>query len=257
MDYGEDPVYILHKMQGGTKMNLIINIVAIGFIIYGLITVKKNEINLKDYIKSNFNKYTKVDVIVGILIGFIAMAAIFFIELKLNCFEIKNINSISDNFIITLLTLAVLALGEELLFRGFMLNGLIRLLKNKYIAVIITAVLFGLAHAGNPNATTISIISNGLGGVMYAVAFIESDSIWLAFALHFAWNFFQGPVFGFPVSGMNFGGIVEQSFEAGPNIISGGSYGPEGGIVGISFRIVIIAMLLLYYFVSIKKRKNA
>lgn len=238
-------------------MSLIINIVAVCFIIYGIRIVKKNEIDIKDYIKSRLNKYTKIDIIAGILIGFIAMVAIYLIELKLNCFEIKNINGVDGKFITTLLTLAGLALGEEILFRGFMLNGLIHILKNKYIAVTITAVLFGLAHAGNPNATTVSIISNALGGVMYAIAFIESDSIWLPFGLHFAWNFFQGPVFGFPVSGMNFGGIVEQSFEAGQNIISGGSYGPEGGIVGISFRIVIIVMLLLYYFAIIKKRKNA
>ena len=237
-------------------MGLIINIVSVCFIVYGLINIKKNGIELKDYIKSRLNKYTKVDIIVGILIGFIAMTAIYVIELKLNCFEIKNINSIDGKFITTLLTLAGLALGEEILFRGFMLNGLIRLLKNKYIAVAITAVLFGLAHAGNPNATTVSIASNALGGVMYAIAFIESDSIWLPFGLHFAWNFFQGPVFGFPVSGMNFGGIVEQNFEAGQNFISGGSYGPEGGSIGISFRIVIIVMLLLYYSVSIKNRKK-
>lgn len=237
-------------------MSLIINIAAVCFIVYGLINIKKNGIELKDYIKSRLNKYTKVDIIVGILIGFIAMAAIYFIELKLNCFEIKNMNGINGKFITTLLTLAGLALGEEILFRGFMLNGLICLLNNKYIAVTITAVLFGLAHAGNPNATILSIASNALGGVMYAIAFIESDSIWLPFGLHFSWNFFQGPVFGFPVSGMNFGGIVEQNFEAGQNFISGGSYGPEGGIIGVSFRIAIIVMLALYYFVNIKNRKS-
>ena len=147
-----------------------------------------------------------------------------------------------------------MALGEELLFRGFMLSGLMHILKNKYMAVSITAILFGLAHAGNPNATTVSVVSNGLGGVMYAIAFIESNSIWLPFGLHFAWNFFQGPIFGFPVSGMDFGGIIQQSSAVSQNLIYGGIYGPEGGSIGISFRILVILILLLYYTFSIRKR---
>lgn len=237
-------------------ISIIINVITVGFIIYGLIISKNKQIPISDYIRSKLSKYSQVDILVGIIIGFIAMLGIYLVELKLNFIQIKSINNLNFKIITTLFSLAVMALGEELLFRGFMLSGFIHILKNKYIAVLLTAILFGLAHAGNPNATIVSVISNGLGGVMYAIAFIESNGIWLPFGLHFAWNFFQGPVFGFPVSGMNFGGIIEQNTAVSQNLIYGGTYGPEGGIIGISFRILVILMLLLYYTFSIKKRNK-
>lgn len=237
-------------------ISIIINVITVGFIIYGLIISKNKQIPISDYIRSKLSKYSKIDILVGIIIGFIAMLGIYLVELKLNFIQIKSINNLNFKIITTLFSLAVMALGEELLFRGFMLSGFIHILKNKYIAVLLTAILFGLAHAGNPNATIVSVISNGLGGVMYAIAFIESNGIWLPFGLHFAWNFFQGPVFGFPVSGMNFGGIIEQNTAVSQNLIYGGTYGPEGGIIGISFRILVILMLLLYYTFSIKKRNK-
>ena len=199
-------------------ISITINVITVGFIIYGLIISKNKQIPLSDFVKSKFNKYSKIDIFIGILIGFIAMLGIYLVELKLNFIQVKNTNNFNVKFIVTFCSLAVMALGEELLFRGFMLSGLMHILKNKYIAVWITAILFGLAHAGNPNATIVSIVSNGLGGVMYAIAFIESNSIWLPFGLHFAWNFFQGPIFGFPVSGIDFGGMIEQNPAVSQNL---------------------------------------
>lgn len=107
-----------------------------------------------------------------------------------------------------------------------MLNGFVLILKNKYLAIIIAAVLFGLARASNPNATMISIIGNGLDGAIYSIAFIESDSLWLPFALHFSLNFFQ---------------------------FTGGSYGPEGGIMGLTIRISVTMILLMIYYYFNKK----
>ena len=237
-------------------MVLIINFIAFCFIIYGVVFVRKNKISMRDYIKITSNKYTKKDIIVGIFIGLLAMIGIYFVEFNLAYIKVQSVNHINSKLISSFLVLALAAFGEELLFRSFMLNGLLQILKNKYISVIITGVLFGLVHSNNVNATSLSIISNGLGGVIYSIAFIESESIWLPIALHFSWNFFQGPILGFPVSGVNFGGVVQQSFVIGKNIFTGGGYGPEGGIIGISFRIVVIIMLLLYYYFNIKKRND-
>ena len=72
-----------------------------------------------------------------------------------------------------------------------------------------------------------------------------SGSLWLAIGLHFAWNFVQGPLLGFPVSGIAAGGL-QQVHDAGPAWLSGGAYGPEAGLVGIAFRFVIIAMVVLW-----------
>jgi hypothetical protein len=63
--------------------------------------------------------------------------------------------------------------------------------------------------------------------------------------LHFAWNFTQGPLLGFPVSGMDAGGL-QRIADAGPASLTGGAYGPEAGAVGIVFRFVVIALLLAW-----------
>ncbi len=237
-------------------MDSIITITALFFIVYTIVIARRNKTPLAQYLKITWNKYAGQDIIAGLVIGLLAMAGIFCVELGLGFISVQNAFAIDIAFLSSLITLAIMAFAEELLFRSFMLTGFIRILKNRYIAVIIVAALFGLAHAGNPNATVVSVISNGLGGVMYSIAFIASESIWLPFGLHFAWNFFQGPVLGFPVSGMNYGGIIGQSFVGDQDIFTGGNYGPEGGIIGISFRIAVIILLLLYYQYRIKKRNN-
>lgn len=237
-------------------MDSIITLTALIFIIYAIVIARRNKTPLALYLKITWKKYSGQDIIAGLVIGLIAMAGIFCVELGLGLINVQSIFHIDITFITSFLTLALMAFVEELLFRSFMLTGFIRLIRNQYIAVIIVAALFGLAHSGNPNATAISVISNGLGGVMYSIAFIASDSIWLPFGLHFAWNFFQGPILGFPVSGTNFGGIIQQNFAPDKDIFTGGNYGPEGGFIGISFRIVVIVLLLLYYYYRIKKRSN-
>jgi membrane protease YdiL (CAAX protease family) len=240
-------------------MDFIINSITVGlFVCAAVVSDKnKNKISIIELNKIKPDKHTKYDVIAGIFIGLLAMVGIFLIDLKQEYISVQRINYMNISLILLFFKIVLAALQEELIFRAFMLNGLIKLSKNKYLAVIITAVFFGLAHASNPNATAISVISNGLGGVMYSIAFIESGSIWLPFGLHFAWNFFQGPILGFPVSGFNFGGIVQQSFIAGKDIFTGGAYGPEGGLIGISFRFFVIIMLFLYYYLCIKKRDDS
>lgn len=236
-------------------MNLVINCIKVGSVIYSVYFIIINKISFRKFLKITFNKYTVKDIIVGILISFLAILGIYLVELSLGYIKIESINKIDRVFLNTFMMLALMAFVEELFFRGFMLNGFVLILKNKYLAITIAAVLFGLAHSSNPNATMISIIGNGLDGAIYSIAFIESDSLWLPFALHFSWNFFQGSVFGFPVSGLNLRSIVQQSSVAGKNIFTGGSYGPEGGIMGLTFRITVTMMLLMiYYYFNIKRR---
>ena len=102
-----------------------------------------------------------------------------------------------------------------------------------------------MCAARNPGATAITIFGTGLGGLMYGVAFLGGRNIWLPVGLHFGWNFFQGNIFGFPVSG-----TIEQSLivqeTVGADLWTGGAYGPEAGLIGMASRFVVIALLLMY-----------
>lgn len=237
-------------------MEWILNFVLIAFIIYTVFLVKREKIVLKEYMKLNVNQDTPKNIVGGLLIGLLAMVGVFLIELKLGCISIQAWNGLSKSFPVFFAELVIGAFGEEVLFRGIMLNSIVHITKSRILAVVVTSILFGIAHAGNPNATTLSIVSNGLGGLMYSVAFLLADSIWLPFAIHFAWNFFQGPIFGFPVSGMPFGGMATQQIQSDQLWLFGGKYGPEGGIIGIAFRLIVILLTVLYCG-FILKRKSA
>ena len=112
------------------------------------------------------------------------------------------------------------------------------------LGFVFVAIIFGLGHTTNPNANAISILSSTLGGVVYTVAFLGARNIWFPWTLHFFWNAFQF-LFGLPVSGMEVPQMVVLA-DIKDSALSGGAYGPEGGLVGIAARIFILAGILYY-----------
>lgn len=189
---------------------------------------------------------TRVDVLVGLGIGVVAMCGVFAVELVLNLIQVEGLRTPRGTTVLWSLLLPPAVFFEELVFRGFMLNGLIALMEEQKAAVAIMAVLYGLVHAGNPGASALSIVGNALGGVIYALAFLWSGSIWPGAGAHFAWDFVQGPLLGFPVSGTDMGGVVAQRSVA-RDLLTGGSYGPEAGLVGIASRFVALALLAAWF----------
>jgi len=136
---------------------------------------------------------------------------------------------------------------DEFLMRGMLISGLALALGGRRVAaVLIASVLFGLAHMYFKGASPESVFSNTVGGVTYGLAFILTGRLWLGLGLHFAWNFAEGPLLGFPVSGYDFGAGFFHVMDLGPTWLTGGLYGPEGGVVGIGFRFVVIGALLAW-----------
>jgi hypothetical protein len=76
------------------------------------------------------------------------------------------------------------------------------------------------------------------------VAFLGSKRLWLGFGIHFSWNFVQGVVLGFPVSGGVMPGSVFSQSVSGPDWLTGGAYGPEGGLIAIGFRFVVAGLVV-------------
>ncbi|MCB0090168.1 MAG: CPBP family intramembrane metalloprotease [Caldilineaceae bacterium] len=186
------------------------------------------------------------DFAAGLLITFIGMLGIFLVELLLGVIRITGIGLLPDVFIRGLTLFTIGAIYEEILFRAFLLSGLNILLGGrKWIAILLSAAVFGVVHLGNPGASPISAFGNALGGIIYGMAFLGGKNIWLPLGLHFSWNFSQGPILGFPVSGYDYAAIIMQQ-TSGSDLVTGGAYGPEAGLVGMFFRFVIMAMVLFY-----------
>lgn len=185
------------------------------------------------------------DIGAGLLIPFIAFLAIFLILLLIGAIQVTgtrfDVGMLGSNIAIFIIG----GIFEEILYRALLLNGLVIVLRgNKWLAIIISAIIFGFAHALNPNATAITAFGTGLGGLIYGIAFLGGKNIWLPLALHFSWNFSQA-FFGFIVSGYQFWGLFTLNIT-GTDILTGGAYGPEASIIGMTFRFVIIGMVLWY-----------
>jgi membrane protease YdiL (CAAX protease family) len=121
------------------------------------------------------------------------------------------------------------ALGEELIARGYAFTALKEGMGTGW-AVAITSAFFGLAHLQNPGANAQSVILVALAGVFLAAVRIGTDSLYAAWAAHFAWNWVMAALFHTPVSGYAFDYPAYRYVDAGPDWATGGSWGPESGI---------------------------
>ncbi len=126
--------------------------------------------------------------------------------------------------------LLVAAATEELTFRGYPFQRLVDWL-GPVAAVLLTSAVFGLAHLGNPNHTWISTLNTMLTGVTFAVAYLRTRSLWIPLGMHFSWNFMQGVVLGLPLSGLDFPVTLLHARTGGTRWLTGGAYGPEGGLL--------------------------
>jgi membrane protease YdiL (CAAX protease family) len=140
----------------------------------------------------------------------------------------------------------MVALYEEIVFRGYVLRNLMKSF-NKWPALFISALLFTLVHASNPGIPWTGLLNTFLGGALIGVAYIHTRSLWLPVFFHFTWNFMQGPVIGFPVSGIPFNSLFILETKGNP-LVSGGDYGFEGSLISSFF--LLAAFSVWGYFES-------
>lgn len=133
---------------------------------------------------------------------------------------------------------------EELYFRGYLLQNL-RDGLNLAWAIGLSSVLFSLAHLLNPNASLMGMLGILLAGLFMAYAWLRSGRLWLPLGLHVGWNFFEGPVFGFPVSGLETFRLLPTQVN-GPELLTGGAFGPEAGLLLLPA--LALGMLCIFYY---------
>lgn len=147
-------------------------------------------------------------------------------------------------FYVSLLLYVSVGFCEEIMVRGFMMTAL-KTTRNKYIIIGGTGLIFSLLHLGNPGFTLISLVNIFLVGLLFAYMLVKTGKLWVPIGFHITWNFFQGNVFGMSVSGTGGGMSLIEADLVGANWITGGSFGPEAGII---VTVVIILSLLYIHF---------
>ena len=143
-------------------------------------------------------------------------------------------------FFVTVLLLFGSA-GEELLFRGFGFQVLLRALGD-WKTVLPVGIVFAVLHAGNPNATWLGLANTAGFGILFGYAFLRSHDIWLPIGLHFGWNFTL-PLFGVNVSGLTIRLTGFTMRWSAGTLWSGGDYGPEASILTSAVLFLLFAYL--------------
>jgi membrane protease YdiL (CAAX protease family) len=136
------------------------------------------------------------------------------------------------------------ALGEELIFRGYVQTNL-REGAGLPVALVVSSVLFGLFHALNPNVTRLGLLNIALAGVVLGYGYAVTGNLWLPIAYHFGWNLVQGPILSLPVSGVRYGGLLTVIDRGAAPLFTGGAFGPEGGILGT---LVLLTALPIFWW---------
>lgn len=153
-------------------------------------------------------------------------------------------------FIINVVTMVLVAFGEELVFRGYVLNNLMQSF-NRWIALATSALLFATFHIGSPGANILPLINVFIAGLLLGVNYSHTRNLWFGIFFHFTWNFFQGPVLGYKVSGKSFGSILEQDLQ-GPPLLTGGNFGFEGSVLCTILLLITVVVLEWIYTTKYK-----
>jgi membrane protease YdiL (CAAX protease family) len=197
----------------------------------------------------HFKSGWRRDFIFGLALGALLMVFIFLVELSAGWIHIDGFfQPTPPSFSFRLGILGGLffflcdGVYEELWIRGYLLHNLAEALNFKFLsprialsaAYVISSVIFGFLHAGNPSASTISSVSISAAGLFLGLGFLMTGDLAIPIGIHIAWNFFEGNVFGFPVSGISSTETIIHINQTGPLVWTGGAFGPEAGLIGLA-----------------------
>ena len=219
--------------------------------IFWVKVIEKNSLSTLGFVKKNWLKYLGW----GILISLLQMGVIALVYQVggIGTFELNELSLEPILFILGLFPFWLLQGGtEEVATRGWLLTR-IAARTNLPLAIGISSSLFGILHLGNSGVTFTSLLNIVLDGVLAALLFIYTDSIWLVVAQHGTWNYVQGNLLGFQVSGTGAdASIFSFTMGSGPDWLTGGAFGAEGSIITT---LVLLVSLVIVYLLGERKEK--
>ena len=231
-------------------LSLLITLFSFAFIslliFFRVKVIEKRSLSSIGFNKNNWlKKYS-----LGFLIGLVMMSIIVLILLLFGYITVEK-NPIQPVGVSAISSVLVILFGwiiqgatEEIVTRGWLLN----VLSSKYnigFGLLISSTLFGLMHLTNPNVNYIAVINIILVGLFYGLYVIKTNDLWAVCGMHSAWNFAQGNIFGFKVSGLDVsvGSLIDLNL-VGSDFVTGGIFGPEAGITATFILLASIGILL-------------
>ncbi|MFR7490480.1 MAG: CPBP family intramembrane glutamic endopeptidase, partial [Romboutsia timonensis] len=230
-------------------LSLLITLFSFAFIsllvFFRVKVIEKRSFSSIGFNKNNWLKKYSLGFLIGLAMMSIIVLILFpfgYITVEKNPIQPVGISAIASVLVI-LLGWIIQGATEEIVTRGWLLN----VLSTKYnigVGLLISSTLFGLMHLTNPNVNYIAVINIILVGLFYGLYVIKTNDLWAVCGMHSAWNFDQGNIFGFKVSGLDVsvGSLIDLNL-VGSDFVTGGIFGPEAGITATFILLASIGIL--------------
>ena len=197
-----------------------------------------------------WSRQSGVDLIAGFFTPGLLLGLIFVLYLLLGWLKVDGYawtqsgSSPLQGLLMGLLMFIAVGIQEELLSRGYHLQNLIDGLSLPW-GVVGSSAIFAALHLANPHSGLLPLLGIFAAGMLFAFAWLRTRQLWLAIGLHIGWNFFEGTIYGFPVSGTPAFSLIRTSIT-GPVVLNGGLFGPEGGVLILP--ILALGTLLVWLY---------
>lgn len=198
------------------------------------------------------------DLAFGLFLGAMSITVIFCVLYMTGSITLLNPLTEPEFSIFTLLFLIMfilVGLLEEIFFRGYIISTMASRNNKKWVIYLVSAIIFSVVHGTNPNVTLLGLLNIALVGILFAYMFDVTKSLWLPIGYHITWNYFQGNVFGFAVSGLEPNGIYTIESQAGNELFTGGAFGLEGGLLATF--VIILGFFITRLYGKAQSRQDA
>lgn len=180
----------------------------------------------------------------GMGMGVVYFIAIVAVMLVFGLYKVQSVQFPAVALAVMFANFLMVAVGEEIIFRGIFFRMIDQFIGTK-TALLLSALIFGFAHL--PQGTVWSSVAIAIeAGLLLAVAYKYTNTLWLPIGIHWTWNFTQGNVFGFMVSGMDSGSSIITSVTEGPDLLTGGVFGAEASIIAVVLGLALAVYLLIH-----------
>lgn len=192
-------------------------------------------------------KYKGKDLLWGFIVAAAIYAVGFIVSLLAGWISVEGVHFDFTYLLLQFLLYILVALMEESMMRGFVLGHMLDVGMNKFLALLISSFLFACLHLGNPGITNFALLNLTLAGILLGVAYIYTRNLWFPIFLHLFWNFIQGPILGYEVSGTGGKNTLLKLGISDNSLMNGGDFGFEGSLP-CTILMIVATGLIIYWF---------
>lgn len=187
------------------------------------------------------------DLLAGLGVAVLLYAVGFGTSLLMGTVEIASVQWVPRDLLGTLLFFLLVAVTEEVMLRGFVLGRMLSAGMNRFVALFLSSALFSAMHLFNPNFALLPFVNILLAGCLLGASFLYTRNLCFPVVLHWFWNWLQGPVLGYEVSGMDSGETLLTLRLTGSDLLTGGNFGFEGSLLCTVLLVVGTLAIVAYY----------